>query len=117
VGNTNASAKELLRRVLAAGLADRFQLRQVCPTAACLYLGAFEHLVEYGLVERVTERCGSWHYRLTAAGREAAAAEGPLRFRKAWTDETPKPANRSGKTRSLNCAGGSHARRKRGMPS
>lgn len=117
MGTTNAGAKELLRRVTAAGLADRFQLRQVCPRDASAHLGAFDALVEYDLVERVTEGCGAWHYRLTAAGRQAAAAEGPLRFTRAWTDATPKPANPSGKARSLNCAGGSHARRTRRKPS
>jgi hypothetical protein len=65
---------ELLRRITAAGLADRFTLRAVCPRDASFFDLGLEHLIARGLAEVVTEGCGRWHYRLTEAGRSAAAA-------------------------------------------
>jgi len=69
----------LLRRV-EAGLCDRFQLRDVCPTDAADHLGAFEGLIEHGYLERVTESVGKWYIRVTDAGRAVLAGAAKLQF-------------------------------------
>jgi hypothetical protein len=62
---------ELLRRVVAAGKSGWFQLAEVAPREMARFVGPLTNLVDRGFVERVTEGCGRWHYRLTAAGLHA----------------------------------------------
>lgn len=74
MGGYQAFMVTLLSRVAAAGKADRFALREVCPRDATRYENALENLCDAGLVECVREGCGRWYYRLTDAGKFAAAA-------------------------------------------
>lgn len=64
----------LLRTAATADGAGRWTLRELFPLSATLYIVALEFCLESDLVERVSEGCGRWHYALTAAGRNAAAA-------------------------------------------
>lgn len=73
------SALILLQRIVAAGLAERFQLRDVCPTDCCQFWPALDNLTEWGHCERITERVGRWHYRLTPLAHAALAGE-PISF-------------------------------------
>lgn len=72
MSHVSATCRKLLARVAAAGGADRFRLRDVCPRDACAFACALDVLLEMGLAERVTEPNCRWHYRLTAAGRAVA---------------------------------------------
>lgn len=88
-------AIELLRRVVAANLAERFKLMQICPRDAAANYPAFENLVEFGYIERVVEAVGVWHYRLTPAAHAVHAGE-PLLFGEGYltTDREYQPATR-----------------------
>jgi hypothetical protein len=70
---TSPAAVRYLRRVLAAGLADRFQFGDVLePLDRFRYLPALDVLLDLGHVERVKVACGRWWYRVTAKGKSLA---------------------------------------------
>jgi hypothetical protein len=72
-GKVTRLLRELLRRVAAAGVGDRFAFRDVCPLDANRYAVALEIAIDCGFIARVTDgRCGKWFLRLTDAGKEAA---------------------------------------------
>lgn len=64
---------DLLRRVVAAGRADRFALRDVASRDLGRMQVALDCLLDLGCAERVTTGCGRWHYRLTAWGLRSHA--------------------------------------------
>jgi hypothetical protein len=67
------TARDLLRRIVATGLADRFAFADVAPPRERTFsYVAFERLLHAGLIDRVPVSCGVWHYRVTEDGREAA---------------------------------------------
>jgi hypothetical protein len=68
-------ARQLLRRVVAAGAAERFTFAEVIPLRERMrFIVSLESLVEAGWAERVPVGCGKWWYRLTPAGIEQAKA-------------------------------------------
>lgn len=78
-------AAEFLRRVLAAGVGERFRYLDVVKVGERMkYACAFDQLIDAELVERVVLAPGSWFYRLTATGRELAENK-----------PTPKPPKRT----------------------
>ena len=73
-------ATALLKRIGAHPSPERFRLRDVCPRDATRFDHALEQLVEWGYVERVTERVGVWHYRVTDKGRSVIAGTERVRL-------------------------------------
>lgn len=90
--------RRLLSLVLDAGKADRFAPADFVRDAKWLSLvSAVEHLVEVGLVERVVEKCGVWHYRLTDVKLCEAISAGGQRMpaRTKHYQERPRPSGAS----------------------
>jgi hypothetical protein len=68
---------ELLRLVVARGMADRFTLSGVAPCKAATYCEPLERMAAAELVEEVGQpnaktKRWEWFHRLTAAGKKAA---------------------------------------------
>lgn len=82
---------DLLNRVAELGAADRFRLVDLSPTWPGEWATALDQCLDSGLVERVIERCGVWHYRLTAAGRAAHLAGKLPRQKRGWGDTREDP--------------------------
>lgn len=85
-GDDRKKRRELLVRVIEAGVEERFQLRDVCPRDAGTFLGALSWLVDHGFVERVSVRCGVWYLRLSAEAVACVKEGRPLVYRKGYPD-------------------------------
>lgn len=86
----------LLNRVAELGAADRFRLVDLSPAWPGEWSTALDQCLNSDLVERVIERCGVWHYRLTAAGRAAQASGRLPKQKRNWGDTREDPPEPTG---------------------
>ena len=73
---------------------------EIAPRDAAKLALAFDRLLDVELVERVPVACGTWHYKLTPAGLEAAAADAPPKIRGERDEDAPVSGPKLAKARA-----------------